>query len=117
MTPDQPAAAAAPEAPAAAPAEAFAEVQESTSVPEPANLLAQALKNLVLAIAANRKASNGNVVGEIGADVTAAIQYLSQGLSQAGLLDDAVKARPVGCAKGLVIGAMEAAEVLAGEVK
>jgi hypothetical protein len=122
---DQAAEAPVAEAPAAAAAEAapavepVKEVLHSTSVPEPANLLSQALKNVVLKIAENRKKAEqagGSVVAEIGADVAAAVQELGMGLSQAGLLDDSVKSRPAGSAKALVVGAMEAVEVLAGEL-
>lgn len=89
------------------------EVQESVNVPAASKALSDGIKDLIVSAVAAHKAGGGAGL-EAMADVMAAVKDLGPSLGQLGVIGTEVKSDPFGVSEALVIGALEAAKVLAG---
>lgn len=85
-------------------------VNETVSVPEAVDALAQGIKKLLVAVVQNHKALGGNVMAEVSADVTAAVADLGPVMGKVGDVAAEVKADPVGAAESVEVAAVQAVE-------
>lgn len=90
------------------------DVQETVSVPQGSDALAQGIRKLVVAVVTAHKTGGGLAI-EALADVQAAIADIGPALTSAGLIGSEFSASPLGVVEAFVLAGVGAARDLTGK--